>query len=258
MNLRDQGYPSARSYVPNRSDKRMMPMTGDTEAPFYSGTSTETITNNAPSIMDRIINAYNNRMFGNPNAPMLQNINADGLDGSAIRGVSVVRHGSPDLSGRIGFASKDVSQNGDTSYHVGLDNGASNRGVFDAAINTPVGSFGGGFEDETNYLTYSSPTNKPLLDPSNEPLFDARYFGGIIDNPIEASAGVGRSDLGGNMLYADLSAPFINRDGYNSVDTPLGNFSIGSSAASPVNNGYAAIDFTPNQYIQALINALNK
>ena len=79
-----------------------------------------------------------------------------------------------------------------------------------------------------------------------------------MERPIEVSAGTGSSDLGGKMIYADLNAPFINRDGYNSIDTPLGNIGIGTSGVSPVNNGYAAIDFTPNQYIQALINALNK
>lgn len=247
-NLRDRGYPSAKSYVPNRSDKRNTPMTKDTEATFYRGTSDVTPTKSDPTIMDRLITAYNSRMFGNPKAPMLTSSNFDGLDGSVQRGVNVVRHGSPDLRGRLGFVNKSVKPNGDTSYNVGLDNGAPNRGVFEAVLNAPYGRFGGGFEDETNYLSYSNPNSDPLL--------NAYYRNDSMAQPVEANVGTGASDLGGKMVYADLNAPFINRDSFRQVDTPLGNVSVGTSAVSPFNNGYAYADFTPNQYIQALINLL--
>lgn len=247
-NLRDKGYPSAKSYVPNRSDKRNTPMTKDSNVSLYKGTSNETIKDNTPSIMDRLITAYNNRMYGNSYAPLIKNGNADLSDGTVERGFSVVKHGSPDLRGRLGFASKRVQPNGDTSYHVGVDSGASDRGVFDASVNTPYGLFGGGFEDETNYLSYSNPNGDPRV--------GAYYWNNNMENPVEASAGIGASDMGGKMAYADLNAPFINRDFYKGVDTPLGYASISSSAASPFNNGYASVDFTPNQYIQALASLL--
>lgn len=249
-NLRDRGYPQAKDTT-NRSDKRNTPMKNDT-LKEGEGFKSEPITEKIPvtSALERLVNAYNNRMYGNPNAPLLNYSHIDSLDGASMNGINVMRQGSPDLSGRLGFVNKWVGPN-ETSYNIGLDNGSPNRGLFDIAANTPIGSAHAGYEDATNYLSYTSPTGVSSL--------DAFYWkGGENPREYEFSAGVGTADTGGNDWYVDVNAPFINRDSYRQFSTPLGDVNYGSSATTPANNGHAYAEFTPNQYVQTLLNLLNR
>lgn len=247
-NLRDKGYPSAKDYKPNKSNKRTLPMTDNVERSKVNALQTETIPvkSKGEEALDKLITAYNNRAFANPSAPLVQKMDNTFTDGSTQSGLNVMKRGSQDLSGRLGFAYK-YNRPGEVSYDIGLDNGRANRGVFDAQLSTPYGRFGGGFEDETNYLSASSPNEQRGLN-----LF---YATDDIE-PIEANIGRGTSDVtGGNMYYADTNYPFTE-DRYKSFNTPLGELSMFTSAKSPFNEGYGSIDFTPNQYAQALANLL--
>ncbi len=132
---------------------------------------------------------------------------------------------------------------------MGLDIGNPNRGNLDIALNTPRGKFQGGFDQETNYATYQTA-------PEGSYGLQAFWADDRFEEPIEANIGRGTSDVtGGNMYYADTNYPFTE-DRYKSFNTPLGELSMFTSAKSPFNEGYGAIDFTPNQYAQALANLL--
>jgi hypothetical protein len=211
-------------------------------------TDTREVRSKGAEALDKLISIYNNRAFANPNAPLVQKADNTFLDGSTQSGLNVMKRGSQDLSGRMGFAYKYNSP-GEVTYDIGLDNGRANRGVFDAQLNTPYGRFGGGFEDETNYLSASSP--------NEERGFNLWYANDNIE-PIEVNGGIGTSDVtGGDMFYVDSNYPFT-QDRYNSFDTPVGTFDLFTSAKSPYNEGYGSVDFTPANYIQALINLMNR
>ena len=251
QNLRDRGYPSSKEYRPDRSEKKNLPMTKETPASKVDAVHREVraITPKAEELMNKLITAYNNRAFGNTSAPLLTKTDLDTGDFKQ-KGVNVVSHGSQDLGGRLGFANKSFTPNTGVAYNVGLDNGNPNRGTLDVSLNTPNALFGGGFEGETNWISVGQPNGDTRL--------GAYYWGENFENPIEASAGIGASDLGGKEIYADLNAPFINSDTYNSFNTPVGYLEYGASGATPANNGYAYAGFTPNQYIQALMTLLNR
>lgn len=242
-NLRDKGYPSAKDYKPNRSNKRSLPMTDNVEHSKVNALQTETIPvkSRAEEALDKLITAYNNRAFANPSAPLVGNINSDNGD-VRQRGYNLMSRNN----GRLGMVSRTDTPTG-TAYHAAIDNGNENRGTLDATLNTPYGRFGGGYEQDTNYVYAESP--------NEERGFNLWYGNDNID-PIEVNGGIGTSDVtGGDMFYVDSNYPFT-QDRYKSFNTPLGDLSLFTSAKSPFNDGYGSIDFTPNQYAQALINLL--
>ena len=250
-NLRDKGYPSAKSEQVNRSNKQNLLMKDDKPITVAKALQTETreIPSKHEEMVDRLVTAYNNRAFANPSAPLLSKIDFKSDDYNE-KGMNLMKNGAGDLSGRLAFAKKSQRAGNPVEYDVGVDNGNPNRGVLDLLAKTPLGSFNGGFEDETNYASYSKPNGEYGM--------EAYYMNDYMSNPLEASAGIGTSDLGGQDIYANVNAPFISADAYKSYDTPLGNVTLGANPATADNNGFAYADYTPNQYIQALINLMNR
>ena len=162
-NLRDRGYPSAREYKGNRSDKRNMPMTNNSIQPgegFYAGN--EIIKMSEPversGIIDKLLTAYNNKAF-NTSAPMIQKfadpyVN-DNDEWARFSGFNVNKNGN-----RLGFTNRDISETG-ASYAAGIDNLAPIFGdrTFEKSVNTPYGAVDVGYDDGTAYASYDVPQN---------------------------------------------------------------------------------------------------
>lgn len=244
-NLRDKGYPSAKTERVNRSNKQNLLMKDDKPITVTKALQTETreIPSKHEEMVNRLVTAYNNRAFANPNAPLVGNINSDNGD-VRQRGYNLTSRNNE----RLGMVSRTDTPTG-TAYHAALDNGNENRGTLDATLNTPYGRFGGGYEQDTNYVYAESP---------NEERGFNFWYGNDNIEPIEVNGGIGTSDVtGGDMFYVDTNYPFT-RDRYNSFDTPIGTFDLFTSAKSPFNEGYGSVDFTPANYIQALMNLMNR
>lgn len=207
---------------------------------------------NREQLLDRLITAYNNRAYANPSAPLMQKINmtTDVAPYAHETGVNLMERGAENLGGRLAFANKWTDSYG-TSYNIGHDLGNLYRGMGEVGVTTPAGRFSRGFEDNTDYLSYE---NKPGL---NDIGFDAYYNRGYMDYPLDVSAHYGRDDDGANSLYAFAKAP-VKENYYNQIDTPLGFLAYGSNAEDDLNKGNVYASFTPNHYIQALANLLNR
>lgn len=161
-NLRDKGYPQSRTERINRSDKRNALMTNDLGAFPYAGKAelgTEPV--QSKDLLGRLVNAYNNRAYGNPNAPLAARYGVDYVDDNrderAYRsGVNLYsRNGN-----RLGFIDRDVTTS-NTNYNAGIDNLTPILGdrYFDKEINTPFGSA---------YMEYDGDTLAGNIDvPSN-------------------------------------------------------------------------------------------
>lgn len=251
-NLRDRGYPQSRS-TQNSSNKRKMPMNKDIPVEILNReTSRDTNIKDNDSVTDKLVKAYTSRMFGT-RAPRIQKLEFDtgtmnDPNYASERGY-IVRDWQ---NNRLGTMSKNVGRgNGKefTEYQVMTDIGNPDRGTLSIDATTPFGNVSGGYDAETDYFTYRSPDDSPIG-------VDAYMSNN--GKPIEMSAGVGTSDVtGGDMFYADAKYPFT-KDRYHSLDTPVGNFSLFTTAKSPFNEGYGTVDFTPANYIQALINLLKR
>ena len=243
-NLRDRGYPQSRGYKSNTRKNALMNHNVD-DASVQRAVSTDTreVRSKGEEALDKLISIYNNRAFANPSAPLVGNIDTDNGDVKQ-RGYNLMSRNN----GRLGMVSRTDTPTG-TAYHAAIDNGNENRGTLDATLNTPYGRFGGGYEQDTNYVYAESP--------NEERGFNLWYGNDNID-PIEVNGGIGTSDVtGGDMFYVDSNYPFT-QDRYNSFDTPVGTFDLFTSAKSPYNEGYGSVDFTPANYIQALINLMNR
>ena len=162
-NLRDKGYPQSRTEKVNRSDKRNALMSNETPVMTYKGSmymGENAVPSDSEVAFNRLVNAYNNKAFGIPNAPMLSRGSADYIDDAtdsrAVDNSLALR----DHSGnRLGYAGKTVVDAGGTNYHAGIDNlYFLGGGTFDKEFNTPVGTFGVGYDgDGTAYGSYQSP-----------------------------------------------------------------------------------------------------
>jgi len=255
QNLRDKGYPSAKEYSPNRSDKRNAVMdknvTPETTKTTFSETKRKE--SKAHNAMNNLVNAYTRNFFGT-DMPRIHNIdyetdNFGEPDSVSERGFAV----RDKKNNRLGYASSaiDFDDQGNRSdiYDIGIDNGNPNRGNLDISLNTPYGKLKGGFDQNTNYGSYQTYSSDPY---GLQAYWDDERFA----TPLEVNVGKGGSDVtGGDMYYVDTNYPF-NKDRYASFDTPLGRVSAFTSAESPFNDGYGSIEFDPNYYAQALANLL--
>ena len=154
-----------------------------------------------------------------------------------------------------------------TRYGVAIDNmGSPYRGVSDNEISTPVGTLDYGYDGDT---VYAGVTPNAYAGYENNPNERGTYIGlnntqaGTYATP-NGNAGVyvdrnGRNlfdaglwgNEGSRSLGVSVPAP-VNNNYYGEIDTPAG--MIGYGAA----DGSVFGDFTPNQYIQALINLLRR
>ena len=139
---------------------------------------------------------------------------------------------------RKAYATKYRNDNGGTTYAVGHDLGNPNRSAMDREINTPVGTLGYGYDGNTDYLSYVAPYIKNF--PGGAALMSGGERMGFINN-----------NDGALTLGLDNGNP--NRSVYDGgFNTPIGRVGYGYDG----NTNYASL--TPNHYVQALLNLLNR
>ena len=202
--------------------------------------------------LDKLITAYNSKAYANPSAPMMEkfDLTTDVYPYSHATGVNLMGRGAEDLSGRLAFANRWVKPDS-VSYNAGVDLGNINRGVGHLSLDTPIGSFTRGIEDNTDYISYDR------MNGENAPGIDAYYWNDYMNTPLDVSAHYGRNDDGTKSLYANVAYP-ATQTYYNQVNIPFGTLGYGSNAQTDLNNGNVYADFTPNDYLQALSNLLNR
>jgi len=141
---------------------------------------------------------------------------------------------------RLGFVQKRTDENGRSTYGVGIDRtGSPYRGVADREINTPLGSLGYGYDGDTSYLSYQAPYVQNY--PGTSALYSGGQRMGFVDNN-NGRIGIGIDNVGN---------PY--RGVYDgSFNTPLGTVDYGYDGDT------VGAGLTPNYYIQALANLLNR
>lgn len=158
-NLRDRGYPSAKSYVPNRSDKRNAVMNGNVDYLPFRGSQQMTggfVPTDRRDMLDKLLTAYNNRAFGS-NAPMVQRIGndyvTDDTDERAYMSGLNLRNPNGE---RMAFVSRDISPSS-SAYYAGIDNLPFGATPVNKSVTTPLGTFGADYDgDGTASLSYES------------------------------------------------------------------------------------------------------
>ena len=130
-----------------------------------------------------------------------------------------------------------------TRYAIGHDLGDPNRTAMDREYNTPLGTFGYGYDGNTDYLSYQTPyvQNYPG---GMSALMSGGERMGFIDKAV--NNGVPTYTIGSDLGDASRSA----YDG--GFDTPLGRVGYGYDG----NTSYG--QFTPNDYIMALARLLGR
>ena len=164
-NLRDKGYPQSREIKQNKSDKKKTVMTSQvdktTKNPIQKEVNTPKEANPVKeNLVNKVITAYNNRAFGNPNAPLLQQVKADYVDDQtderAYSNAIVARNQNGD---RLGLIEKNITPTS-TNYQMLVDNLPFGTNEYEKTINTPVGNITAGYDgDTTGYLNYDSSPN---------------------------------------------------------------------------------------------------
>ena len=155
LNLRDKGYPQARTERVNRSDKRNALMTDQTQpvvAKLPQDMGGGFRQSEGDKALEKLVTAYNSRAFGNPNAPLVQKFSGeyvdDNYDSRALRsGLNLQTHDG----NRLGYVDRDMRVDG-TSYGAGIDNlgrllGEDN--YFDKSLNLPLGTLDVGYDGDT-------------------------------------------------------------------------------------------------------------
>jgi len=163
-NLRDKGYPQAKTTRVNKSNKKNAVMNNQVEKVVDPIVQRNAITPTAvnpekDNLINKIVTAYNSRAFGNPSAPLLQrtaeditNVNGDEgyMSGMALR---------KNNGDRIGTANK-VTYPGETQYNLAIDNLPFGGNYYDKEISTPVGDLYAEYDgDGTLGLSYTSSPN---------------------------------------------------------------------------------------------------
>ena len=249
-NLRDRGYPQSREYRENKSDKIYPAMTNDIAVELLKRSmDPEKVIKTTPTedLLQRVVTAYNNKAFGTENAPLINYKNTfNDIDPQQMTNLSLWDRDQ----NRLGMLARYLRPD-EASYDVAVDNGNPDRGVLDAVLKTPIGRFSSGYENETNYAGYATPNNEDYG-------FDLSYYDGGDSVPMDLNTGITRDDADKLNLYAFLKGVPIKNPSYNEIETPLGVIGYGKNLGEEANNGEIYGDFTPNDYIQALINLLGK
>ena len=159
-NLRDRGFPSAKEYKPNKSDKKNAIM-NDTMEQFpswalrYEGGATR-----ENPTLNKLISAYNSKAIVNPNMPLVSKTRndyvTDDTDERAFMGGLDFRNHNGD---RIGFAHTNVTPTS-SGYYAGIDRLPLGDNYYSKEFNTPYGTFGAEYDgDGTASISYESSPN---------------------------------------------------------------------------------------------------
>ena len=107
------------------------------------------VPNMANELISKLLTAYNGKAMANPAAPLISQYEypSTTADGNLHMNRTLV---ADDRNGdRLGFLSRDASENG-VRYGVGIDNmGDPYRGVYDAEQSTPFGTLDYGYDGDT-------------------------------------------------------------------------------------------------------------
>ena len=159
-NLRDRGYPSAKEYMPNRSDKREAILNNKTMAyPTSALQVDETVARPNPNL-DKLISAYNSKAIVNPNKPLARKVGVDYVtddtdERAYMGGLNFDNHNGD----RLGFAHYDIRPDR-TGYYAGIDNLPLGENPYNKELKTPIGTFGADYDgDGTASLSYESSPN---------------------------------------------------------------------------------------------------
>lgn len=162
-NLKDRGYPQAKTVKPNLSDKKNALMNSDVNAFVSRGGQAVEPEPKAPSMLDRLVTAYNNRAFANPSMPLVQKTSYDYVDDNTD---SRANHSQVSLwnrdNNRLGVLTKQVIDDGGTYYGAGIDNLAPILGdrYFSKEFNTPLGTISAEYDGDTLSGGIDVPYNK--------------------------------------------------------------------------------------------------
>ena len=162
-NLRDRGYPQSRTERVNRTNRRNALMTNSVSAPSYSGMAElGTSPVQKTTMLDRLVNTYNNRAYGNPKAPLISRLGVDYVDDINDERAYENSYALRNRNGnRYGFVDKDVNSVG-TTYSAGVDNLSPLLGqnYYNRNFNTPLGNVGFEYDgDGTLVGTLNVPSN---------------------------------------------------------------------------------------------------
>lgn len=151
---------------------------------------------------------------------------------------------------RLGFIQKliDSERPARSIYGIGIDNmGDPYRGVMDKEINTPLGDIGFGYDGDTVYGNINPAIYADMVGGENP-----AAWAGIGD----LQARIGAYNTPEKSVFASLNFPDnVNLpDIARSLNTPLGRLDVGTNDGNP--NIYA--DFTPQNYVQAIVNLLRR
>lgn len=109
----------------------------------------------AQQAISKLMTAYNSKAYAKPYAPLLyggQNsfTTADNTDHDQTMIQAGLKNGD-----RLGFIARDINNNNGLEYTAGLDFGDVNRGYYESpAVKTPIGNFGYGYEQDTDFINY--------------------------------------------------------------------------------------------------------
>ena len=165
-NLRDRGYPQAKTERVNKSDKQNAIFRVGIDKPVISKLPDTTPTMPGSPMTRReklaqgLVAAYNNRAFGNPNMPLIQRTGVDYVDDDNVERAYMSGYALRDRNNnRLAFTNKDV-RSGSTGYYAGIDNLPFGDNVFSKSIDTPLGTFGADYDgDGTASISYESSPN---------------------------------------------------------------------------------------------------
>lgn len=131
---------------------------GGTPNPTVSDLVSHTITkipSQGQQALEKLMTAYNSKAYANPYAPLLyggQNsfTTADNTDHDQTMIQAGLKNGD-----RLGFIARDINNNNGLEYTAGLDFGDVSRGYYESpAVKTPIGNFGYGYEQDTDFINY--------------------------------------------------------------------------------------------------------
>ena len=165
-NLRDRGYPQAKTAKPNLSDKRNALMNKNIDALVYRGGQAAEPDPKAPSALDRLVAAYNNKAFGSSSMPLINKSSYDYIDDNTD---SRANHSQMSLwdhdNNRLGVLTKNVVDDGGTYYGAGIDNLAPILGdrYFSKEFETPLGTLSAEYDGDTLSAGIEVPYNKYYL-----------------------------------------------------------------------------------------------
>ena len=101
--------------------------------------------------LNRLMAAYNNKAYANPNMPLFSKSSAPVVPLEGTPFMEDMLTASSRNAGRLGFLSRDRYADG-TRYGIGIDNvGDPYRGVYDGEQSTPLGTLDYGYDGDTVY-----------------------------------------------------------------------------------------------------------